>query len=83
MLSEKSGELSIQLPKQRTEQEVIVHVQNKDQELALMEGGRMGEQQKQVMVEDEEQEKGKKVHPESSSPPPPPQQHSPTQQHSR
>ena len=57
----------MQLPKQKTEQEVIVHVQDEDQELVLMEAGRMGEQQKQVVVEDEEQEKGKRVDPESSS----------------
>ena len=65
--SEKSGELSMQLPKQKTEHEVIVHVQDDDQELVLMEESRMGEQQKQVVVEDEEQEKGKRVDPESSS----------------
>ena len=31
--SERSGELSMQLRKQSTEQEVIVHVQDEDQEL--------------------------------------------------
>ena len=76
--SEKSGELSMKLPKQRTEQEVIVHVQDEGQELVLMEEGRMGEHQNQVVVE---QEKGKRVDPESS--PSPPQQHSPAQQHWR
>ena len=78
--SAKFGELSMQLPKQKTEHEVIVHVQDDDQELVLMEESRMGEQQKQVVVEDEEQEKGKRVDPESSSPPPS-QQHLPAQQH--
>ena len=34
--SEKSGELSMKLPKQRTEQEVIVPVQNEDQPLVFM-----------------------------------------------
>ena len=75
--SEKPGELSMQQPKQRTEQNVIVHVQDEDQESVLMEEGRMGEHQNQVVVE---QEKGKRVDPESSSPPPS-QQHLPAQQH--
>ena len=52
----------MKLPKQRTEQEVIVHVQDEGQELVLMEEGRMGEHQNQVVVE-EKKEKGEGLQP--------------------
>ena len=40
----------MQLPKQRTEQEAIEHVQDENQELVLVEEGRMGEQQKHCLL---------------------------------